>query len=186
MHEPTDDAELMALCKLGDQRAWRSLVLRHQRLVYSSALSMGLSHADASDVTQTVFIELINGLQSINDDAAIVGWLSTVTRRTVFRVYGGRDRDRDRNTRHQSTATDLDATQDETGRLDDIAWLHQGLLQLPLRCREMLIALYFAEDNVSYESLSEALNIPLGSIGPTRARCLEQLRTILRTSIDID
>ncbi len=78
MEEPTDP-QLIAACKLGDQRAWRSLVIRYERLVYSIALGMGLSQPDAADAAQSVFAELVRSLDSITDDTAIAGWLGTVT-----------------------------------------------------------------------------------------------------------
>ncbi len=66
-------------------------------------------------------------------------------------------------------------------RIDDLEWIHQGLLQLSPRCRQLVLAVYFTEETMSYQELSESLAIPLGSIGPTKARCLDQLRVILES-----
>lgn len=174
MEEPTDP-QLIAACKLGDQRAWRSLVIRYERLVYSIALGMGLSQPDAADAAQSVFAELVRSLDSITDDTAIAGWLGTVTRRTVWRIF---ERSRRDSTLPVDAPHHIDANSE---RIDDLEWIHQGLLQLSPRCRQLVLAVYFTEETMSYQELSESLAIPLGSIGPTKARCLDQLRVILES-----
>jgi RNA polymerase sigma factor (sigma-70 family) len=176
--EESTDTQLIAACKQGDQRAWRSLVRRYERLVYSIALTMGLSQPDAADVAQSVFVDLVNGLDSITDDTAIAGWLGTVTRRKVWKTF--KSDHVDGLARADSVASD------EYARADDLEWVHQGLRQMSARCRELLIALYFTNEPMSYAEVSESLALPLGSIGPTRARCLEQLRTILQALNESD
>jgi RNA polymerase sigma factor (sigma-70 family) len=174
MVEPTDE-QLIAACRLGDQRAWGSLVRRYERLVYSIALGMGLSQADAADAAQSVFTELVRSLDSIHDDTAIAAWIGTVTRRTVWRTF---ERNRRESTLALDTPQHVEAANE---RIDDLEWIHQGLLRLSPRCRQLILALYFTRAPLSYQELSESLAVPLGSIGPSRARCLEQLRAILES-----
>jgi DNA-directed RNA polymerase specialized sigma24 family protein len=64
-------------------------------------------------------------------------------------------------------------------RWETVEWLHGGLAQLNERCRELLIALYFDEQQTAYTEVAHRLGVPVGSIGPTRARCLERLKHIL-------
>jgi RNA polymerase sigma factor (sigma-70 family) len=182
MEEPTD-TQLIAACKRGDQRAWKTLVHKYERLVYSIARTMGLPEPDAADVTQSVFVELIHGLEFITNEEVIGAWLSTVTRRKVWKTFEQNRRERDSIATAAILAAPITDEYSEYMRADDIDWVHQGLEQLSSRCRELLIALYFTRDPLSYQELSEALGVPLGSLGPTRGRCLEQLQTILRSLV---
>jgi RNA polymerase sigma factor (sigma-70 family) len=178
MEEPTD-AQLIAACKVGDQRAWRTLVSRYERLVYSIALAMGLSQSDAADAAQSAFTELVQSLDSISDETAVAAWLGTVTRRTAWRTFERSRRERE-STLAAHAQQRVESLSDPS-RIDDLEWIHQGLLQLSPRCRQLILALYFTREPMSYQELSESLAIPLGSIGPSRARCLEQLRVILES-----
>ncbi len=71
------------------------------------------------------------------------------------------------------------ASADPTEQWVRLEWLYDGLLEMDVRCRDLLIALYLSGEQVSYEEVARRLGRPIGSIGPTRARCLERLRKIL-------
>jgi RNA polymerase sigma factor (sigma-70 family) len=170
------DQSLLVGCRRGDPRAWRDLLDRYERLVYSIPLNFGLSHADADDVAQTTFAALVRSLDAIEDEERLGAWLATVSRRHTWRLVERRRRESPND--HQ--ALDTTSTDDEaTAKVERLEWVHQGLVRLDERCRELLTNLYFDEAAPSYVDVADRFNIPVGSIGPTRARCLQKLKSLL-------
>lgn len=177
---PADQALLRA-CRSGDAAAWETLVTTYERLVFSIPLNYGLSRDDAADITQLTFTILLQSLDTIRDQEQLAAWLATVARRHTWRV-------RQRNYRESvgeyaelpEPVTLPGAVQtDAVERWELIEWLHTGLAQLNHRCRELLLALYFDDQPAAYADVASRLSIALGSIGPTRARCLERLKQLL-------
>lgn len=166
------DAELIERCIRGDQEAWRDLVTQYQRLVYSVALTLCPLAEDASDVFQQVWMELYQHLADIRQIEALPAWLMTVTRRKSYAVLKARRR-----------SEPLDEQQpDISGKLNRIEYEHaleRALEKLPDRCRNLIDLLYFNVAEPSYAEIAETMNMPVASIGPTRARCLEKLRKML-------
>ena len=168
-----EDQALLARCRRGDQRAWQSLVKRYERLVYSIPLNLGLGADVAADVTQATFAALVGSIDKIETPERVGAWLSTVAKRESIRVMERRGRER-------SMPDDAPQTIDDDSvhqLAADAEWLFQGMLMITARCREVLNELYFSP--TSYESTSEKLGMPLGSLGPTRSRCLDSLRAAL-------
>jgi len=171
------DQVLVERCLQGDQRAWALLVERYERLVFSIARTEGLDSAEAEDLTQSVFLELVRSLRTLQDIGRLASWLGTVSRRHAWRLRNARRR-------YDVVAPgddDLDSVE-PAGPIDrsaDLVSLMSALDELGDRCRRLLIKLYLSESEPSYESISEDLDMPIGSIGPTRARCLEKLRVEL-------
>lgn len=166
------ERELLAGCRDGDPRAWEHLLDDYERLVFSIPLRYGLSREEAADISQVVFTTLLQSLDAIQDEERLGAWLATVARRQSWRAL-------ERSKRevfdaHLPEPVAPDPTE-EWGRLE---WLYDGLLALEPRCRDLLVALYLAGP-VSYDEVSRRLGRPIGSIGPTRARCLERLRAVL-------
>jgi RNA polymerase sigma factor (sigma-70 family) len=182
MNQETD-GELIQACRQGDSQAWERLLDRYERLVFSIPLSYGLSVEDAADVAQITFTILMQGLDSLRDDTRLVYWLATVARRHTWRCLERK--------RRENVNQDVDVAEDELlgsgndhfEQWDRLEWLKDGLNMLNQRCRELLLALYFDPEQPSYEQVSQRYHMPLGSIGPTRARCLEQLKKLLVGSI---
>ncbi|MCZ2836557.1 RNA polymerase sigma factor [Modestobacter sp. VKM Ac-2985] len=167
------DRALLAGCRRGDSSAWRALLEDHERLVFSIPLRYGLSHDDAADIAQLTFTELLQSLDSMTDDARLVGWLATVARRQSWRLLERRKRE----TAVEEVPDRADADPAEAWTRDE--WLYEGLLSLDTRCRELLIALYLSEESTAYADVAARLGRPIGSIGPTRARCLKRLHELL-------
>jgi RNA polymerase sigma factor (sigma-70 family) len=172
-------ADLLGAAAAGDRGAWDTLVERHARLVWSIARGYGLSAADAADVSQTAWLRLVEHVGRLRDPQGLVAWLATTTRHECFRVM--------RRTGREVFASegDLDV---ETGEptpeavvldseRDRLLWAALG--ELPQRCQVLLRAMVCAEPP-SYQELAAALGMPVGSIGPTRSRCLDQLKKRLR------
>lgn len=182
LHDPELDARLVARCLDGDERAWTALVRRYQPLVYAVARSFRLSDEDLGDVFQEVFTALVRGLPRLRDARALCRWLSSTTERVAFalalrrrretaRAGGGLDSTRPLADPGPPIGADLEALEERM--LVRIALGHLGA-----RCQELLNALY-AEATEPYRVIAQRLGMPVGSIGPTRARCLERLREAL-------
>ena len=179
----TDEA-LIRACRKGDARAWRRWLKKYERLIYSIPLSYGLSHDAAADITQTTFTILIESLDSVRDETRLAAWLCTVAKRHTWRLL---DRNRlegaseylDDVELAESAALLGKSNADSIEYWELIEWLDAGLSKMKQPCRDLLLALYFQPEQPSYAQIAASFGVPVGSIGPTRARCLTSLRKIL-------
>lgn len=181
------DAELVAACRRGQPEAWDALVARYERLVYTIPFRYGLPQGEADDVFQTVWLALLRHLPTLKEPDRVAAWLVTTAKRACW--------DRRRGAAHERTfAVDpaemgaLDAAFDQASpeevvaRFDEHRSLRAALQRLQERCRELLRYLYHDPEQPSYEEIALRLNMAVGSIGPTRARCLAKLRELLEAS----
>ena len=178
MDDPTT-AELFAGVRDGDQAAWDALVTRFSSLLWGVARGHRLDTATSGDVVQTVWLKLVENLDSIREPAALPGWLSVTTRRECLRVLRQQGRTQPTEDDHLvAVASDDDPL--DTGVLveerDRTLWA--AFERLGEKCRRLLRVL-MADPAPSYEEVSAALDMPIGSIGPTRGRCLDRLRALL-------
>ncbi|MEX1018332.1 MAG: sigma-70 family RNA polymerase sigma factor [Litorilinea sp.] len=190
------EQELIHACGQGDELAWQTLVTRYERLVYSIPLNYGLSAADAADIAQLTFTYLLESIRDLRPDSNLGGWLATVARRQTWRMVQRRRRE----VPHEDLDTTLAppsatgaaaaagpeanlmwrSTVDWQTRWEQMEWIQSGMVHLQARCRDLLTLLYFDPDEPSYDQIAAQLAIKVGSIGPTRARCLEKLREFLQ------
>ncbi len=173
------DRDLILACKKGQTKAWDRLVAKYERLVFSIPRSYGLSREDAADVSQTTFMALIHGLDSLTAESNVKAWLATVARRHTWRLL---ERGRREGTGRGDDLADtpwLLGDEKPSERWETIDWLDAGLSEVGEPCQKLLRALYLDASEPSYAEISTRLNMPVGSIGPTRARCLRRLRAIL-------
>jgi RNA polymerase sigma factor (sigma-70 family) len=162
----------------GDQRAWDAIVDRYAPLVWSICRRYGLSGADADDVGQVVWLHLVDQLGKIREPAALPGWLATTTRRECGRLVRAA-----RRTSSPGPVLDADnipdgqaaPADDELLAAERHAALREALADLPTPCQD-LIALLAKDPPLPYAQISARLGIPVGSVGPTRSRCLAKLR----------
>jgi len=159
----------------GDRQAWNALVAQYNGLVWSVARAHRLGDADAADVVQTTWLRLVEQLDRIRNPEGVGAWLATTARRECLRVLRVGQRQVltdgfDRPDERADAALDARLLTDERD-----ATLWQAFAQLGERCRTLLRVLT-ADPPPSYDEVGAALDMPIGSIGPTRARCLEQLR----------
>lgn len=173
--EPTDPFLLQA-CRAGDEQAWLQLLAKYERLVYSIPLNYGLSREDAADIAQIVFMAFIQSLATLRDDSNLGGWLALVTQRHTWRVLQRRRREVVETLDEETISTLLPSHTGEMARWELVEWLHSGLSLIGDRCRDLLLALYFDDEEPSYAEIAQRLGIAEGSVGPTRARCLQQLQ----------
>ena len=179
--EPMHDNPVVTLvtrARAGDERAWDTLVERYAPLIWSLCRRYRLNAADTDDLGQSVWLRLVNQLGTIRDPAALPGWLATTTRRECERV---RNRAQMPHVaRHEldtENIPDDQAKMIEQGLLvaERHAALREAFAHLP-PSDQQLIALLIEDPPVPYAEISARLGIPVGSIGPTRSRCLDKLR----------
>ena len=176
------DDDLIQACRKGNARAWKIVVSKYKRLVFSIPLNYGLSQEDAADITQITFIILFESLDKFYTNARLAPWLATVARRHSWRLM--------ERYRRESTNEDNDLSQglselidlsssEEIENRELIEWLDRGFSQLDKRCTRLLLFLYFNPENPSYAEVATKLNMPTSSVSPIRARCLKRLRKLL-------
>ena len=177
-HERETTRALVEACRTGDHDAWDELVTRYERLVYGIARAEGLAPEDAADVTQATFEALLDRLHDLRDPDRVAWWLMTVSRRAAWRV---RDRGRRELPVEPSDPEVLraEATRDHQHGAVDSLWLYEAMQELGDPCRELLAALYLEPTAPSYAEVAIRLGRPIGSIGPTRARCIDRLRGLM-------
>ena len=168
------DSELVRRCIEGEEAAWTQLIQRYDRLVSSVARALCPNPDDTADVFQSACLDLYKGLPKLRDVQALPAWLITVTRRRAYTLMKPGISSGDRDVEEQS-GTDADTIL----QIEREHALELALEQLPDRCRELIDLLYFNVEQPSYADISEKLSIPVASIGPTRARCLDKLKKLL-------
>ncbi len=185
MADFTPDNTLLARCRSGDSGAWSQLVERYRRLVWSVIIKHRMRDEEAEDVFQHVFATLVSSIDQIQDEAALPAWLVTTTKRRCWRVTA---QTRQAAERARSLDADPDKRVDPVDERDDPVetraqlekqLVREGLERLGGKCKDLLEALFGAGGEPNYTLIAEKLGIRVGSIGPTRARCLEKLSRIL-------
>ena len=194
LEQSTTTTLLVKRCLAGDAIAWQQLVDTYARLVHSIPVRHGLSQDEVSDVGQEVFIALAKNLHQLEDPERLPAWLVTTARRFSWRALQKRRREHlgDQSDISDDPAIDntmstqvqpLFQTMPSMGELFE-GWNRQELLaqaftRLQARCQTLLRMLFMETSEPSYDEISTELALPKGSIGPTRNRCLQNLRTIL-------
>jgi RNA polymerase sigma factor (sigma-70 family) len=172
-----ETAELVRSAADGDRQSWDVLVEQFTGLLWGVARAHRLSANDAADVVQTTWLRLVEHLDRINKPERLPSWLATTARRESWRTMRRNrtlvlvDNEVEFDAREPPAATPEDSVM--ASARDEVLW---GALQtLPPKCQQLL-RLLAADPPPSYEQVSVILDMPIGSIGPTRARCLERLR----------
>lgn len=178
MSDDSSVSSLVARVGDGDQEAWNEIIERYAPLVWSICLRYQLSRPDIDDVGQSVWLLLVENIGKLREAAALPGWLATTTRRECLRVL--------RTTRRHDHAdlppeeqmpVDPDAAtiEQEVILAERNAALRAAFAELAPSCHELL-SMLMTDPPLSYAEVSTRMGIPVGSIGPTRARCLDRLR----------
>jgi RNA polymerase sigma factor (sigma-70 family) len=166
---------IVDLAKDGDRQAMAALVDRHQGVVWRATADMGLSPEDRQDVFAATFCRLFEHLGAIREPVKLPGWLATTARNEVRQVLRAKRRTQPREEIEPGEPVLIGGLDEAMldGELRNA--LGAAFLRLRQPCQELL-RLTTAVPSISYEQISELTGIPLGSIGPTRQRCLEHLR----------
>ena len=182
------DEQLVVACRSGDEIAWEAIISRYERLVYTIPARYGLTPTEVDDVFQSVWLSLLKNLGRIREPDRISAWLVTTARRECWERRRGADYERMVTTSFDSVLIDKEGNElapDEVVELyREQQTMRLALDQLDERCRRLLWQLYYDATIPSYSDVAEKLNMPIGSIGPLRARCLKKLRTILSGHIE--
>jgi RNA polymerase sigma factor (sigma-70 family) len=171
-----DNAVLLDAARRGDQAAWDGLVAAYNGLVWSIARGYRLGTADADDAVQMTWLRLVENLNRINDPERLAGWLATTARRECLQLLRRSGRERPTSVDALRDVADSAAPLDTALLLDERdGALWRALTLIGERCQRLLRVL-MASPPPSYQEVSAALDMAVGTIGPARARCLDQLR----------
>lgn len=179
-----DPEELARALERRDEEAWRFFIGEHGRLIYGVLARFDLSPSDRDDLFQETCLTIIRAVGSLRDPKSLLSWVYSITYRLAIDAK-----------RKARPATSLEEIGEERLRTPD-PWIEphfakeleelqlaartaDGIGRLDPRCRNLLTALYIEDPPRSYQEISRQLGIPVGSIGPSRARCLEKLRLLL-------
>jgi len=179
MDQSSSVPELVTAARDGDQNAWNALVDRFLPLVTGVIARHRLFGADADDINQTVWLKLVEHLDRLREPEALAGWIATTTRHECLALLRRRQRC---NPVDPSSYGVFDHDPQQGDLADDLLReerqhaLREGLLELPEDRRQLLLML-ISDPAPSYSEISRTLGIPVGSIGPTRARALDHLRS---------
>lgn len=179
-----EDARLVAACLRHDHAAWSALVARYQKLVYAIVRRTGLDDATAADVFQTVFMRLLQQLPRLDQPSRLQAWIVTTAKREALLQ---RRRGQRTVSLHGDDGEDTIDPADEA--LLPEQWLdeqqqqqrvRQAVQRLDERCRALVELLFRDEDErLPYDEVAARLGMPVGSLGPTRSRCLDKLRRLV-------
>ena len=168
-------AALVSRAAAGDRNAWDEIVEWYSPLIWSICRGHGLGSADAADVAQAVWLHLVDQLDHLRDPGAVAGWLATTTVRECLRRLTGRGPERLDTRLADSPPPAAGVVIDEQILAGRHMALRAAFAGLPPRYQQLL-SMLISDPPHSYAEISAELGIPVGSIGPYRARCLDRLR----------
>lgn len=191
-----NDDEFVAGCLRGEQAAWDGLIDRYAALMYSIPLKYGFSEADTADVFQAVCLILLEKLGSVRAPRGLAAWIITTTSRECLAVRRRQRREQSRSGGEGLLEASVELIdpqrlpEEEVLSLERQHLVRMAVGQLPDNCRRLVEAFFsdfsdpgFASaKQASYQQLADSLGMPMNSLGPTRARCLEKLRRLLRAA----
>jgi RNA polymerase sigma factor (sigma-70 family) len=174
--------DLVASARRGDRGAWDELVARYSRLVLSVARTQGLRESDREDVGQVVWLKLAQNLDRLTNPDAVGAWLATTTRHESLRLGARGARELPSEGEVFDRIVDEQDVEESVLRAERDRELWGAFGRLSARCQSLLRLIV---DDCPYEEISRTLAMPIGSIGPTRQRCLDKLRMLLPDAMRI-
>lgn len=171
------DTRLVRECIRGKEEAWAALIEKYKRLIFSIPMKYGLSTDDATDIFQSVCLDLLSELPKLREPKALPKWIIQVTSHRCLR--------------HKHNAQRIELTGEDEAPLDsEVApvaerilceaaeeqSLRDAIAAIPPRCQQLVEMLFFEEPPRPYNEIAKSLGIATGSIGFIRQRCLERLR----------
>ncbi len=176
----TPDVRIIDACLDGNEKAWRVLVNRYKRLVYSIPIKWGLSPEDSIDIFQAVWLDCFRQLPSLRNVERLQPWLIRVAVHRCHRLTAGM--------RARGETAFAEDEMDEAWCTEDVAILFEldkeqlvrsALEKLTPRCRRVIQCLFFEEPHSGYQAIASRLALSESSIGFSRERCLNSLKRIL-------
>lgn len=179
------DAELVKLCRSGNENAWNELVERYQRLIFAIPRRAGLSEEQASDVFQEVFMTLFEKLDEIEQPERIRSWLVTTAKFKTWGTVRGEKGFYAPET-EEEMEQEMASLPDKSPLADDVLveleqqhLIRTALKELEERCQKILSMLYLRDSAASYAEVAQTIGVGETSISPLRSRCLKKLGNIL-------
>jgi RNA polymerase sigma factor (sigma-70 family) len=161
----------------GERERLSELVDLVTPVLWNAARAQGATPSNCEDAVQTALLQLVDRAETIHEPAAVLGWLVVVVKREVWRLSRGSRREIGVEEVPEAPAQSLDPEAESIlGERQRRLWMH--IATLPPRCQELLRVIAFA-DRPDYAAIASSLGMPVGSIGPTRGRCLQKLRVTL-------
>jgi RNA polymerase sigma factor (sigma-70 family) len=184
----TSDAELLGAAKKGEEAAWEQIIARYQSLINAISRRYRLAPSDAHDVSQYVWMQLIDHIEKLREPRALPGWIAVTTTHRCYEILRAQRRSVtvdplaigsfdlvDMAAKRMNGDGRFDDVDDDLLRAEQRTAVQQGLAELT-EAQQQLLLLLVADPPVPYREISRRMNLPTGSIGPTRARLLGKLR----------
>ncbi|HEX2911963.1 MAG TPA: sigma-70 family RNA polymerase sigma factor [Chloroflexia bacterium] len=185
--ETNNDQILIEACLSGEESAWEALVRKYERLIFATCRRYGLQQEEAEDIFGKVCLTLLQHLEGLKDRSRLASWLITTTSRECWHF------------RKSAVLVESTSAKEGDGRVAQEEVVDEGLLpeetllqlerqqqvrecmqHLPERCKKLIWYLFYDASEPPYTQIAAALGIPVASIGPNRARCLDKLRQLLQ------
>jgi RNA polymerase sigma factor (sigma-70 family) len=180
--EARDLERVVTAAARGDQSAWSALVARFRGRILRVTRAHGLNHHQADDVAQETWLRLFRNVGGVRNPEALGAWIDTTARRESLRaIRGGRRED----LTGEELGVEVTTPDDPDAELlqERRAELASALEQLPEHQRRLIESL-IGEPEPTYAAVAEQLGLPIGSIGPTRGRCVKRLRHIVAPELE--
>ena len=175
MGETVSDDELVRLCLRRDEQAWRELIRRYRRLMYS--IPVAFRHPDPDEVFQAVAVKLFQNLGKLRKRGSLGSWIAVTARRECLAARKSQRRSLSIEDHPENEL--VEEPPDVAQALHNVECEHTLLIaleKLDSLCRALLRALYIEDPTPAYKEIAERIDRPIGSLGPTRGRCLGKLR----------
>ena len=180
------DRDLVLACRRGDETAWELLIRRYQKLIYTISRRSGLNEHLAADVFQEVFATLFEKLYEIENPDKLKAWLVTTARRKTWRLIVRENRSEGFAQADEESELELNRLPDDAPLPDEVLvqleeqhQVRAAVASLDERCRKLLHLLFYQSEPPPYSEIAQQIGATEGSIGPTRARCLQKLVRLL-------
>jgi RNA polymerase sigma factor (sigma-70 family) len=179
------DEELVERARGGDESAWETIVYKYQNLLYSIPLRAGLRRDSAADVLQEVFTTLFQKIDALEKPEFLRAWLVTTTQHKTIHFIHREARGKPKSIDELESTIGFEVVDPSLApdegliQLERDKQIEEALASIDERCRRLLTLLYLNQQQLPYAEIARMLDLPLGSIGPTRARCLEKLIKLL-------
>jgi RNA polymerase sigma factor (sigma-70 family) len=180
------DRDLVLACRRGEETAWEALIRRYQKLIYAIPRRAGLNEDLASDIFQEVFSTLFEKLDELENPEKLKAWLVTTARRKTWRLILHENRSQGFEEADDEGELELNRLPDEAPLPDEVLIqleeqhkVRLAVSKLDERCRKLLTLLFYQEEPPPYNEIARQIGTTEGSIGPTRARCLQKLLRLL-------
>jgi RNA polymerase sigma factor (sigma-70 family) len=173
----TSNSQLVRECLKGSEEAWCALIEKYKRLIFSIPIKYGLSADEATDIFQSVCVEMLSELPKLRKAEALPKWLMQVTAHKCFHRQKQMARTEGPDAEGELPEQSVEARAESIlHEAEQEQTLRQAIAELPPRCRNLIQMLFFEEPARPYEAIAQNLGIATGSIGFIRQRCLEKLR----------